>query len=154
MTKLLLNNKSKFSSMSVSNKVYLAENRPTKMDNDVFKSFASSKFKAKLHLYRNVYNWYQVSFFVSFFFANLLTLKEMRQHTEAERAKWPAPTRKSTRAKTASKATTPDEKAKAAPNRLTLTPATSVPMRQRARLLHRGESGGTEDLRRKLFQDT
>ena len=51
-----------FSSLSVTSKVFLAESRPTKLDNDVFKSFANSQFKAKLHLYRNVYNWYQVNF--------------------------------------------------------------------------------------------
>ena len=70
----------------------------------------------------------------------------MKQHSETTRSKWPAASKKSTKH---TKSATPELKPK--PNRLTLTPATSVPDRQRARAARLVQ--GTEDLRRKLFQD-
>ena len=74
----------------------------------------------------------------------------MRQHSESVRNSWPVPNRKSPKTmKTATPVSKPSS------NRLTLTPATSVPVRQRARLnrgFHSIDSG-TDDLRRKLFQD-
>ena len=62
------------------------------------------------------------------------------------RSKWPVASKKLTKQ---TKSATPELKPK--PNRLTLTPATSVPDRQRARAARLVQ--GTEDLRRKLFQD-
>jgi len=101
---------SKFSSLSVSNGIYLVKSFPTKTDNQVFKSFQSSRIKQEIRKFNLVKNWYQ----------------EIANFPETVRQKWPQVKQRHN-----SKPSTPISSEK---QTLFNTPLSSIPQRQPRRL--------------------